>query len=350
MDAPTITSLPISLIRQDGEMQPRDHINRDVYRGYAEAMIEGAEMPPVTVFFDGTTNWLADGFHRLQAHHVLGREEILAEVHQGDRRAAILHSVGANASHGYQRTDDDKRRAIVTLLNDPEWREWSDRQIARQCRVSHTFVAKWRPTGVTGGDASEVRTFIDKHGNASHMRVGAIGKTKKDLPLIAGKRAERRPRPDEAGLQSTVGVAQAAMITGLSDRNVKSLARDGKINGAEKDGGSWYFPAATLVALVQEGAATSEQVPADEPEPAYDHEAGELRLAIVDTLDAIARWPSVEVALAAWDASIGAAPDDAVIIKAAEWVGGFAAHWPAVSAQRAHRIEQALQETERHVA
>lgn len=31
------------------------------------------------------------------------------------------------------------------LLDEPEWKQWSDREIARQCRVDHKFVAKLRP-------------------------------------------------------------------------------------------------------------------------------------------------------------------------------------------------------------
>jgi hypothetical protein len=145
-------------------------------------------------------------------------------------------------------------------------------------------------------------------------------------------------------------VAFAAKITGLSDRNVKELAREGQIDGAEKDSGAWYFPTASLVALVHDSAPAETAPVLEEAAPTYDHEAGELRLAMVDTLDAITRWPSVEEALAAWAASIGAAPEDTVISQAAAWMSDFAARWPAVAAQRANRIEQALQETERHVA
>jgi hypothetical protein len=46
---------------------------------------------------------------------------------------------------GWGRTHDDKRRAVLTLLNDPEWSKWSDREIARLCAVSHEFVRKLRP-------------------------------------------------------------------------------------------------------------------------------------------------------------------------------------------------------------
>jgi hypothetical protein len=36
-------------------------------------------------------------------------------------RDAILFSVSANGTHGQRRTNEDKRRAVLCLLNDPEW-------------------------------------------------------------------------------------------------------------------------------------------------------------------------------------------------------------------------------------
>ena len=43
-----------------------------------------------------------------------------------------------------------------------EWREWSDREIARRCRVGHKFVGKLREKMVvhTGEIASMDRVFI----------------------------------------------------------------------------------------------------------------------------------------------------------------------------------------------
>jgi hypothetical protein len=55
---------------------------------------------------------------------------------QFNRRDALLFSVGANAIHGHRRTNEDKRRAVDVLLNDPEWRVWNDSEIARRCGVS----------------------------------------------------------------------------------------------------------------------------------------------------------------------------------------------------------------------
>ena len=131
-------------IRTDGGTQPREYLNELVLSEYAESMAEGAEFPPVVVFFDGDYYWLADGFHRFFAAKKCGVRDLVAEVRQGARRAARLYAVGANAAHGLRRTNADKRRAALTLLQDEEWQRWSNREIARQCGVTHTFVAKLR--------------------------------------------------------------------------------------------------------------------------------------------------------------------------------------------------------------
>ena len=131
-------------IRTDGGTQPREYLNELVLSEYAESMAEGTEFPPVVLFFDGDYYWLADGFHRFFAAKKCGAHDLVADVRQGARRDARLYAVGANAAHGLRRTNADKRRAALTLLQDEEWQRWSNREIARQCGVTHTFVAKLR--------------------------------------------------------------------------------------------------------------------------------------------------------------------------------------------------------------
>jgi hypothetical protein len=46
------------------------------------------------------------------------------------------------------------------LLEDEEWREWSDREIAKQADVSHPFVAKVRES-LTGNITSQKRKGAD---------------------------------------------------------------------------------------------------------------------------------------------------------------------------------------------
>ncbi len=107
-------------IRTDGGTQPREYLNELVLSEYAESMTDGTAFPPVVVFFDGSHYWLADGFHRFFAAKKCGAQEIDADVRQGTRRDAKLYAVGANAAHGLRRTNVDKRRAALTLLQDEE--------------------------------------------------------------------------------------------------------------------------------------------------------------------------------------------------------------------------------------
>lgn len=140
-----IKTLALSAIRTNGGTQTRVQLNAAAVKEYGEAMTEGVHFPPVIVFFDGTDHWLADGFHRVQASMDIGALSIDAEIRPGNQRDARLYSAGANGSHGVQRTNEDKRRAVQTLLADAEWAKWSDREIARQCKVHHQMVSNMRP-------------------------------------------------------------------------------------------------------------------------------------------------------------------------------------------------------------
>lgn len=145
--------IALESIRLDGGTQPRASINPETVEDYRDEMERGAKFPPVVLFYDGTDHWLADGFHRYRAAQANGALNIEAEVHQGTRRDAVLYGVGANAIHGLPRTNLDKRRAVLTLLRDPEWCQWSDREIARRCLVDHMVVSRLRATEPIGPPA-----------------------------------------------------------------------------------------------------------------------------------------------------------------------------------------------------
>lgn len=204
------TELPITQIRTDGGTQPRAALHPDWVLEYAQDMQAGATFPPVTVFHDGRDYWLADGFHRLRAADAAGKREIVADVRQGTRRDAVLHSVGANAAHGMRRTNEDKRRAVLTLLNDPEWCGWADREIARRCGVHHETVGNLRPKPppqpVSGGfrQIAEPRTVGRGGGtypmntagiNAGRLRPG-LAWTPADIPARPQAPPPEPPKPD----------------------------------------------------------------------------------------------------------------------------------------------------------
>ena len=140
-----IRELRLDSIRIDPALQPRVTVDQGVVAEYADAMEAGDTFPAIVVFHDGSTFWLADGWHRVEAaRSVRDKRALLAEVHEGTRRDALLYSLGANAAHGLRRSNEDKRKAVQRLLADPEWATWSDREIARVCRVSPTSVGNIR--------------------------------------------------------------------------------------------------------------------------------------------------------------------------------------------------------------
>jgi len=186
--------LPLSSIRTDGGTQSRAQLYHAVVSDYIDTLGGGDEFPPVVVFFDGSEYWLADGFHRHAAYAGLARKEIPVDIRQGARRDAILHSVGANSVHGLRRTNEDKRRAVMVLLNDPEWGQWSNREISRQCRVSPGTVDKARLSLPKIG-SDEPRAYINKHGNQSQMKTGEIGGNRPSLPPVPNREAASEPQP-----------------------------------------------------------------------------------------------------------------------------------------------------------
>lgn len=216
-----LQTLKIDQIKRNSTCQQRESLDLDVVEDYKNAFNTGAKLPPVKVKFDGEEYWLFDGFHTTEAAIKAGLTELRAEVTDGTLRDAILASVGVNSNHGLRRSNQTKRNAVMTMLKDEEWDKWSDREIAKQCKVSQPFVSKLRndtdnslersglhPKGhkpSNGGDptrrvlltdnviseitkydannsteinsSDNLRTYKNKYGNKSLMDVSNIGKS-----------------------------------------------------------------------------------------------------------------------------------------------------------------------------
>lgn len=177
--SPIISELPLEQIQTDPALQSRASMNVETVETYAELLIEGHEFPPVTVFQIDDTYLLADGFHRFMAHQQADKKTIRCEVRQGDRRKAILFSLHANASHGLHRTNDDKRKAVGTVLADPEWKYWSNVQIAKLCGVSDRFVSDMKAK-LLSPNRSEIPqlTKTIRKGKTLEMDTSKIGRKK----------------------------------------------------------------------------------------------------------------------------------------------------------------------------
>jgi len=136
--------MKLSQINIDPDLQFRVNINKETVTEYAEALRNGVKFPSIILFHDGTKYYLADGIHRYFAHKEAGLEIIDADVREGTRRSAMLYAAGANNAHGLPRTHADKRKAVCKILDDFEWSEWSDREIAKACNVSNMLVSAVR--------------------------------------------------------------------------------------------------------------------------------------------------------------------------------------------------------------
>lgn len=170
-------TINIKTIRTDGATQSRVEINNEIVTEYAEAIKAGAEFPAVVVFNDGADSWLADGFHRFHAHNQAGKTSIVADVRQGTARDAVLYSLGANGTHGLNRTNADKRKAVTTMLNDAEWAKWSDNAIAKHCLVDHKTVAAHRASILGNSqDAKPVTRTVERNGKTYEQNTANIGK------------------------------------------------------------------------------------------------------------------------------------------------------------------------------
>ena len=175
--------------RGGGGTQARERLDRDVIAEYASAMEEGAVFPPVVLFRDGEQHWIGDGYHRIAAAQRVGFTSIRAEVREGDQRDARLYAASANQTHGLRRTNADKRLAVLILLQDEEWGQWSDRAIARHCGVSPTFVGSLRASLSMGDSENSQRTYTTKHGTVATMDTSRIGSREATTAPIDGKAA-----------------------------------------------------------------------------------------------------------------------------------------------------------------
>jgi uncharacterized ParB-like nuclease family protein len=233
-----IRSIPVTAIRVDGGTQSRVSLSEETTAEYASKIGAGETMPPIVLFHDGSTYWLADGFHRVMAHRKVGVESITADVRIGTRRDAVLHSVGANSSHGLPRTNADKRRSVEMLLADTEWAAWSDREIARRCAVTHTFVGRIREPILETNTSITSRTFTHpKTGTESVMRTENIGRrvnsVQREPAPVSAPSPEQRPTPLPQSRGVGLGYAHKAIAAlqqiplndGLRDEAMDTVAQ-----------------------------------------------------------------------------------------------------------------------------
>lgn len=178
------------------ETQTRAHVVWERAAEYAERMKAGDVFPLPIVFFDETTYWLADGFHRVEAAISNGRARIECDVRKGGKVDAILFGLSANIKHdksGLHRSNADKREGLKQcILAMRELGEnWSNRVLADKCGVSHEFVNKAIGGGVVAPKPAQNRRPESRQvATVATSTRGVIGKDGKEY-----KPREPKPTP-----------------------------------------------------------------------------------------------------------------------------------------------------------
>ena len=189
-------NIPINSIRLDGGTQPRASIDFDTVFDYMDAMTDGADFPPVVVFYDGTHYWLADGFHRVKATDQAGRDDIACDVHQGTQEDAQWYSFAANKTNGLRRTNGDKHRAVQAALKHPKGAGQSDSQIAKHVGVDHKTVAAWRAKMESTWEIPKSPKRTGRDGRTINTaKIGERPPAEPSPSVEASNGAERESRP-----------------------------------------------------------------------------------------------------------------------------------------------------------
>jgi hypothetical protein len=195
-----ITSITLDQINAEAGIQTRARLNDPTVKEYAERFRSGQKFAPMTAFQDGPNGpyVIVDGFHRLAAARRAGLKEVLVEIRQGNRDAAIKAALSANTDHGLRRTSADKRRCVALALS--EFPDQSDRSLAEMCAVDKSLVA-------------DVRHQVGENATCPPAkRIGRDGKTY-SLPNSAGTSTVASA---PAGSTSTHGSKFQLVVAALS--------------------------------------------------------------------------------------------------------------------------------------
>jgi len=112
-------------VQVDRTVYPRDSHDNETVSRYRQAL---GKLPPIKLNQDHV---LIDGYHRLLAHQVAGKERIEADILDVPRDQILVEAIRLNAQHGKQLSQAEKRRHAQTLWrqrasgpSDPETVQW----------------------------------------------------------------------------------------------------------------------------------------------------------------------------------------------------------------------------------
>jgi len=172
---PGVRMVPIASMRGDGQTQHRMAVNPAIVAEYAALMRAGVEFPPVRLWWDGESYWLADGFQRVAAAKSVGLTQLAAEIRLGTLREAQWDSYAANGAHGVRRTPEETQRVIRLALRHPNGAAMSNVQIAKHLHIPEATLRRWRNKVSSPRDEDTAR-LVTRGGTTYRLQTARIGR------------------------------------------------------------------------------------------------------------------------------------------------------------------------------
>jgi ParB-like chromosome segregation protein Spo0J len=112
-----MTQLRISDLLANSPVDPQAHLDAERVTRYAEDL---DALPPIVVFDTGEGLLVADGYHRLAAARLRGKDTIEAEIRHGSRHDALRYAATVGAvQHGITA---DKAMEYIRRRSPQHWR------------------------------------------------------------------------------------------------------------------------------------------------------------------------------------------------------------------------------------
>lgn len=177
----TIIEINISAIAPHEELETR--LNYDgIHLDNLEASIKtGSKLPPILVIKSEVQSdkyHIVDGYYRMLVCKRLKEEFIEVEIFKENIRSAIIYRISKNAAHGLNYTLSERIQNTRKLLVDKDWKNWSNRKIARICGVNEKTVRNHRKILMKSGELPPANNpqLVNyfSNGRQQQMRVNTI--------------------------------------------------------------------------------------------------------------------------------------------------------------------------------
>lgn len=188
-------TLKISEIKVDARVLSRAAVDEVTAAEYEENRRLGVEFPPVDVYNDGKSYWLADGLTRLTVEKRIGLATIVARVRQGQRSDAVWFSAAANLEHGLRPSRPDRNRAVANILLSPAFAATPQAAIARQCGVSTPTVTKVSNALIKAGKIKIAKGKVTVTQQTKTGKTVTYQKTPAGGPKPGGKKKLKTGKP-----------------------------------------------------------------------------------------------------------------------------------------------------------